>query len=254
MRVNGISISDLWLPARAIGPAAKFGSRGVSHDLARFGIEIDGVACAPGDVAQVTQQGAPLAVLDFRVQLLAFTDARDEIAKVQHVVMLSGNLADELVVQVIKLARVAGNGQRAFLAIEDDADLRALEAARVAALAFPDDAFVAEIERGHARVGRFLVVVVVKAVAAAGNAARRIHLQSPAGEVKTMDAVVPKFGGAPMPEPMPVVVQDVVLEWPFGGGPLPQGVIKPIRHRGELAVSDGGAMIGVPAASEEQVA
>src|ERR1051325_2973020 len=77
MRVNGISISDLWLPARAIGPAAKFGSRGVSHDLARFGIEIDGVACAPGDVAQVTQQGAPLAVLDFRVQLLAFTDARE---------------------------------------------------------------------------------------------------------------------------------------------------------------------------------
>src|SRR5262245_53315314 len=63
-----------------------------------------------------------------------------------------------------------------------------------------------------------------------------------------MHAVVAKFARAPIPKPVPVVMQQIVTIRLLGRGSLPYRIIKPLRHGRSFALADGGAMIGVPAA------
>src|SRR5437588_1520972 len=69
-----------------------------------------------------------------------------------------------------------------------------------------------------------------------------------------MNAVVPKFAGAPIPEPVPIIVYDIVLEGPLGSRPLPQCIIEPVGNRRRLAAANGWALIGVPGTSKKQFA
>src|SRR5207247_10796364 len=69
-----------------------------------------------------------------------------------------------------------------------------------------------------------------------------------------MNAVVPKFAGAPIPEPVPIIMYDIVLERPFGSRPLPQRIIEPVGNRRRLAAANGRALIGVPGTSKKQFA
>src|ERR1035438_3145590 len=56
--------SDLRLPPRAVrAPAERRGCL-IADDLARLGIKVNRVPGAPGDVAQVAEDGALLAFLD----------------------------------------------------------------------------------------------------------------------------------------------------------------------------------------------
>src|SRR5207302_3097939 len=131
---------------------------------------------------------------------------------------------------------------------------RALEAVRIAALALPSDGLVAEIETGHIDVGCFLIVLKMVAAAATGDAAGRVHSQTPAGEVQRVDAVVAEFARAPMPEPVPVVVQNVVVEGTFRSWTLPKRVVQPLGDGGRLAVANRATTIRVPRAGEEDLA
>ena len=79
--------------------------------------------------------------------------------------------------------------------------------------------------------------------AATSDTGRAIHAQSPTGDVERVNAVVAEFAIAPMPEPMPVVMDEVVLVRAFRRGALPESIIKPLRHRRRFAAADGGAEI-----------
>ena len=59
-----------------------------------------------------------------------------------------------------------------------------------------------------------------------------------------MDAVVAEFAGAPVPEPVPVVMDDIVMECLFWRGSLPQGIIEPLWDWGRLAAADVPAIAG----------
>src|SRR3982750_4387123 len=110
----------------------------------------------------------------------------------------------------------------------------------ITALTVPNDALVAEIKAGDAGIGSLPVVVEMIAVAAAGHAFRTIHLQSPARKVQGMDAIIAQFSSAPGPEPVPVVVGQIVTERFIRSRALPETPIEPRGDRHNLAVPDAG--------------
>src|SRR5438876_5536637 len=66
-----------------------------------------------------------------------------------------------------------------------------------------------------------------------------------------MHAVVAQLAGAPMPEPVPVIVKDVVAEGSLRRRALPQGIVEPIRDRDCFAMPDRTAMVRVPGPREK---
>src|SRR5215467_8138784 len=172
----------------------------------------------------------------------------------QHILVLPAEFSEDLVLQIADFYAVVSLDKGAFLAVKIYAESRAFEAMRIAALAFPGDGFVAEIKTGDVDVGSLLIVVEMITTAAARDTMRKMNAQSPAGEVEGMNAIIAEFTGAPMPEMMPVVVEDVVLVRAFGSGALPERIIDPLGNRRGFSSADCAAPIRVPAAGEKDFA
>ena len=201
--------SHLRFPPLLILSAPELHGRGVVEDVAVGRVAGECAADAVGDGAEVAEQGALVADLDLGVGRRAGADGGEEVGQVDGVAAAAALLFDELVLAVEDGPLVAGQDHRRLVAVEGDAETVALEAARQATVAFPGEPLVAEIEGGDQRVGRFLVVLEEVAAAAGGDALRVIDLQAPAGQVEHVDAVVADLAGAPVPEPVPVVMEDV---------------------------------------------
>src|ERR1039458_1891206 len=103
-------------------------------------------------------------------------------------------LTDDFVVQIVDCAVASSHGHASFFAVEVDAEACAFEAARGAALAFPGDALICEVERGDHGIRGFPVVLVEIAVASAGDALRELHLQAPTGEIDSMQSEERRVG------------------------------------------------------------
>src|ERR1043166_5267403 len=89
------------------------------------------MAGAPGDISEMTLQGAALAIFDFGVQRFAFANAVQAVGEMDGVVDLTFYFADDFAVQVIDLHIVAGNGHGTFFAVEVDAEAFAFKAVRI---------------------------------------------------------------------------------------------------------------------------
>src|SRR4029077_621968 len=99
-------------------------------------------------------------------------------------------------------------------------------------LPLPDDGFpVRELEPGFLRIGKLPVVGKVVAPADGRDAHRVAHAQRPTGDVDLVRAVVEDLARSPAPEPMPIVLDDVVAVRRTGRGALPQRVVQ-IRRDG----------------------
>src|SRR6266542_6777338 len=113
----------------------------------------------------------------------------------------------------------------------------------------PFHAGLAEVIHGRAGVGRLLFVVVPVAPAVVGDAPRVLDLQTPAQNIERMDPVVPELAVAPMPKPMPVVM-DVRLHVPFARhGALPK-IHVDVGGRLVFALADGGASVVIKRAAK----
>src|SRR5690606_36994936 len=89
--------------------------------------------------------------------------------------------------------------------------------------------------------------VVLKLVTPANgaHAGREINAQAPTGDIYLVGAVVEGFSGPPMPEPMPVVVNQPLLIRPARRRTLPKFIVQPGRNR--AGPEDGfPAGIGIP--------
>src|SRR5205807_9435482 len=121
----------------------------------------------------------------------------------------------------------------------------------VAALALPDDGLAPrELEAGLLGVGELPVVVEVITPAHRRDANGIVHAQGPAGDVDLVRAVVADLTRAPAPEPMPVVVDDVVAVRGVGRRALPQLVVEVRRDGRGFPASNCGSGIGVPGARQ----
>src|SRR3989454_5836059 len=107
-----------------------------------------------------------------------------------------------------------------------------------------------ELEADFLRVGEFPVVGVVIAAAEGGDARGVAHAQPPARDVDLVRAVVQDLARSPAPEPMPIVVNDVVVVRGTGRRALPQLVVQVRRNGHRLPAADRASRVSVPGARE----
>src|SRR3989475_238513 len=79
---------------------------------------------------------------------------------------------------------------------------------------------------------------------------RVAHAQRPARDVDLVRAVVQDLARSPAPEPMPIVVNDVVVVRGTGRRALPQLVVQVRRNGHRLPAADRASRVGVPGARE----
>src|SRR6185503_561897 len=101
------------------------------------------------------------------------------------------------------------DGQRTILGVEGGERVVFL-LPRVAARLVPRRPAVPEVVLGAGGVGRLLVVLMVVPPPVHGDPLRVVGAEAPAGHVEEMDAVVRELAAAPVPPPVPVVVDEVV--------------------------------------------
>src|ERR1035438_10916070 len=111
--------------------------------------------------------------------------------------------------------------------VDADAARETLGHEAVAAAPFPGDRFLpGKVPADHLRV-RGLPVVPEAEPAAGGRHLRgEVHAEGPPADVDLVGAVVAGLSRSPVPEPVPVVVDEVAPVGPVGGGPLPQLVVE----------------------------
>ncbi len=150
--------------------------------------------------------------------------------------------------------------QDVALAIQHETPLRPVghgtaaaveERLAVAALPVPDDPLAAvELERRVLRIGELPVVGIVHACAAGRHPRREVDTEREARDVDLVRAVVVDLAGPPAPEPVPVVVDVVVVIRRARRGTLPELVVEIGRHGDRLSLADPGARVGVPGTGE----
>src|SRR4029077_5857813 len=120
----------------------------------------------------------------------------------------------------------------------------------VAALPVPGDDLVAELPSRVLRVGKLPVVLEMKALAHGRHTRREVDAEKPPRAVDLVRPVVADLARAPVREPVPVVVDDVVAIRGARRRPLPELVVE-IRGNGRgLSLADADARVGVPTARE----
>ena len=182
-----------------------------------------------GDVAEVAEGAGVVAFEDVGVLLaaIAAADGVDEVFKDVALVELE-----------VDFAEVLAGAASVFkeLALSDDAGFEVEfvvhDAGKVAhfadeAAGFKDELGLAVVKDGQLHVGGLALVGVVGAVdvaSAEGNdgLGEGGVFDGPAGDVHLMDALVADVAVAEVPEPVPVVVDEVAVEGLFGGGSEPE--------------------------------
>src|SRR5262249_15135795 len=114
------------------------------------------------------------------------------------------------------------------LKVGDVADLGAVVGTGGEAADLEDELRVAVVNDGDLGVGRLALVLVAEAAAHAddrlriGRAGSSRGGDEPAGDVHLVDALVANVAVAEIPEPVPVVVDEVPVEGLFRRGPEPE--------------------------------
>ena len=182
------------------------------------------------------------------------TDRLDEVGEVIGVTTRGLALTDDPPLGVHVLPTAVQQQQRATLPEEFDPDTGPMGSPRIAAVTFPGDLARAEVEGGHDRVRRLLVVLEVVPATGATDPDGAIHPEAPTGQVEEMRSVVGQLAAAPVPAPVPVVVDHVVEVGPLRRRPLPERVVEPVRHRCRAPVPDARAVGMVPASGGMRLA
>ena len=90
-------------------------------------------------------------------------------------------------------------------------------------------------------IGSLLVVCKGVASATGYHPLRRDDIQSPAAQIKGVNAIVSQFAVTPMPTPMPIVMDQIVDVVSMRRWPLPKIVVKRGGNLGKLSFSNGSA-------------
>src|SRR5262245_22347826 len=237
----------LRLPPRRVLARPELHRGAVIQNRAVFGVTLQGSPGPVGDVAQMAQERALVPLLDLAVDLLIPPVGRQPVAEVSVLPRLGRReLLDLLALHVVDRVPAVLEYQAPLLAVEDHVEGRPARAG-VAAQSLPGDHFAAvELEADGVRVRSLLVVFVPVAAARRGHVHRVIDPEAPPADVDRVDPVVAQLAVAPVPEPVPVVVEVVVLERPVRGRALPQLVVEALRRVGLFAPADRRAVVEVP--------
>ena len=168
----------------------------------------------------------------------------------------------------VNFPTAAIENQGAAFAVKRDRRAAAFDAVMAPQPMFPDDGFGGgglllrffgagrrlELVIDEQGVGGFLLIVEGVFAAARGDLLRPIDAQSPAGDIQHVDAPVAQFAGAVVPEPMPVVMKAVRLEFPLRSGAEPKIVIDAGGHFALRLETDRLPAVYAPCLGERNLA
>src|SRR5262249_35029827 len=86
-----------WLPALTIGAGPVRGGGFVADQATGRRVELEGVAATPGDIAQMAEESAALAVFDFCVERGTAPDPVNEVGEMNDVIRLAFEFSNCLV-------------------------------------------------------------------------------------------------------------------------------------------------------------
>ncbi len=101
----------------------------------------------------------------------------------------------------------------------------------------PADDLTAALPRGVERIGSLLIVVISKAAAHRDDSRRIINAQSPSAQINRMHTVVSNLAVSPVPEKVPVVMDEVVAKWAHQAPALATGC-SPAKRAARLSFRD----------------
>ena len=220
-------------------------------DLAGLRVETQGVSDAVCHVAQMTEQGGFVGVVDIRrvghtALLNAGKEGGDMGCGCEGTLVAVNFLPMRIADSITRRAEDHGR----LLAQEGDPCRVSFDGLGEATTVFPHERVAAEIVGDGLGIGRFLVVFEVIATASGRNAERAIEVESPAGEVEKVNPVETDFAGAPVPEPRPIPGQEIVPEGTIRGGALPQIILEAFGDGCELSIADAFALAREPGTGE----
>lgn len=253
------------LPARLVFTGPEFHCILVIENMSVAGVAIQSATGSLSDISELLHHGGDMGAADIAARSPAVADAVEEIVDVNGVALESPAFAFRCIVgdvfdfpaifSVNAVGIAAINRDRAFFAVETDAETASHRTETVAGKSFPSDLFAFLVfPADHLRVGCFPVVVMVQTSAGGSYAGRIIDLETPAGKVDRVDRVVSGLAGSPVPEPVPIVVKNVILVRTARGWTLPKFVIEPLGDGDFLADTDRWTGIGIPAAGVKNFA
>lgn len=182
-----------------------------------------------GDVAEVAEGAGVVAFEDVGVLLaaIAAADGVDEVFEDVALVELEVDVAEVLAGSLSVFEELALSDDAGF-----EVEFVVHDAGEVAhfadeAAGFKDELGLAVIKDGELHVGGLALVGVVGAVDVASadgddGFGESGVFDGPAGDVHLMNALVADVAVAEVPEPVPVVVDEVAVEGLFGGGAEPE--------------------------------
>src|SRR5579859_4085085 len=224
-------------------------------------ITVKGTRSSLGDVRQVTEQHALGPFLDGLGKGRLSPDGPDEVVEMievhitagRHRVSRIGNhLGFDLLYQLVLVVKYfivtpAQVDQAAFIPVNDKSAIAAFRGEMVATPALPGDRLsFCKFKCGDLGIRRLPVILEGIATAGRDYLGGVIDSQEPATAVYFVCAVVTGLTCTPMPEPVPVVMNKIVLVCPSWRWTLPQLEIEGGRHGYFLSKADGFAIVGIP--------
>src|SRR4029077_18994218 len=104
----------------------------------------------------------------------------------------------------------------------------------VATESLPGDLLAArELEIGDVGIGSLLIVAEAVAAPGRDNRGGELHIQPPPAQVQGVDAIITELAIPPVPDPVRVVMDAIVVIGLARGRPLPQLIVE-CRRRGGL--------------------
>ena len=261
-------LSYFYLKARLIFTAPQFVRLLIVQDMTVFRIDIQRASHSVSDVTQLHQQGTDMACCYISMELRSFSDGIEEIidmdsvqclGRIHQIVRVNLYLAvlflDKLIIHIIDTVSViAWNNQIPFGPIEDNAGGTILNLLKITTTKFQGHRFFpAIIDVDDLCVGRFPIIMIAITSSDGVNPGRVVQFHTPTEHVDHVRAVVQGLACAPMPEPMPVVMHDVVFVRTAWGRALPKVPIQPLRHSCFFPFTNRGSIICIPSLSEEDI-
>src|SRR5690606_32432192 len=158
------------------------------------------------------------------------------------------HIFDHLIVQINDLVGItAPYHNETFLSVKYNTYAGTFHLFNVAAATLPNHrAVIPKLVINHLRIRCIPIIVVPVSVPDRIHQSRIVDLESPSHEIHHMLPIVERLARSPVPEPMPVVMDDVVPVRLPGCRSLPELVVEPIRNCHLLTRTDRIPVVGVP--------
>src|SRR5882724_952767 len=241
MTLRSLPFGEVWwglrFPTFLILSLPHLHRRVITLYMAIFWIAMKRSACTPCNICEMAKQDAFVSFIHRRIEFCIAANTVHKVVEMKKIKVAIRAYGIRSVIicrcfyffyQLIIVVKyfviiVPVIHQGSFVTINNKTSSGAFSGVNITNSSFPGDGLsFRKIKTGNLCIGRF--PVIFKSIAAAGRIDfdRIVYSKEPAAAIQFMCSIITGFGSTPMPEPMPVVMDEVILVRPSRSGSLPQ--------------------------------